>query len=109
MAIYGGYFGAGAGVLVLAVLSAVLEHTLAELTALRSFLLGCANLVAALVFVITGGVSWLHAVPLGAGAVLGAALGPAIMRRVPEGPARIVVALAGVGLAVKLFLDNYYR
>lgn len=108
VAIYGGYFGAGAGVLVLAVLSAVLEHTLAELTALRSFILGCANLVAALVFVVTGGVAWLYAVPLGVGSLLGAALGPWIMRRVPETPARVVVALAGVALAVKLYLD-YYR
>lgn len=107
VAIYGGYFGAGAGVLVLAVLTAVLEHTLAELTALRSFILGCANLVAAVVFAITGGVAWLHALPLGAGSILGAALGPWIMRRVPETPARVVVALAGVALAVKLYLDYY--
>ncbi len=108
VAIYCGYFGAGAGVLVLAVLSAVLEHTLAELTALRSVLLGCANLVAAGIFMATGGVAWAQALALGVGAVAGAALGPWIMRRVPETPARVVVALAGVALAAKLFLD-YYR
>lgn len=108
VAIYCGYFGAGAGVLVPAVLSAVLEHTLAELTALRSVLLGCANLVAAGIFMATGGVAWAQALALGVGAVAGAALGPWIMRRVPETPARVVVALAGVALAAKLFLD-YYR
>lgn len=105
--VYGGYFGAGAGVLVLAVLSAVLEHTLAELTALRTFLLGCANLVAAVIFAVTGGVAWPQAISLGLGAIAGAAMGPSIMRRVPERPARIVVAIAGIGLAVKLFLDYY--
>ncbi len=108
VSVYCGYFGAGAGVLVLAVLTAVLHHSLAELTALRSFLLGCANLVAAVIFMTTGQVSWWHAVPLGLGAIVGAAMGPAIMRRVPETPARIVVALAGVGLAAKLFVDYYF-
>ena len=105
VAVYSGYFGAAAGVLVLAVLSAVMDDGLARLAALRSAIVGSANLVAALVFVATGSVAWRYAIPLGIGAVLGAALGPPIMRRLPETPTRVVIAVGGIVLAAKLYLD----
>jgi uncharacterized membrane protein YfcA len=108
VAVYSGYFGAAAGVLVLAVLSAVMDDSLAKLTALRSAIVGSANTVAAVIFIATGTVAWRYAIPLGIGAVLGATLGPPIMRRLPETSARIVIAAAGIVLAVKLYLD-YYR
>lgn len=104
ISIYGGYFGAGAGTLLTAAFGAVMHDSLARLSALRSVVLGAANGVAALVFITTGRVDWAMAIPLGLGTVAGSALGPPILRRVPEGPLRVVVALAGFGLALDLYL-----
>lgn len=105
VSVYSGYFGAAAGVLVLAVYGAVMDDSFARLTALRSVTVGSANLVAAVIFVGTGDVAWSMVVPLAAGSIVGAALGPAIVRRLPETPLRVVVALAGLVLAVKVYLD----
>lgn len=105
VAVYCGYFGAAAGVLVLAVLSAVMDETLARLTALRSAIVGSANLVAAVIFVATGPVAWRFVIPLTIGTVIGAALGPPILRRLPETPVRVAVAVGGFVLAGTLFWD----
>ena len=104
--VYCGYFGAAAGVLLLATFGAVLPDPLARLAALRSVVVGTANGVAAVVFALTGSVDWSAVLPLGLGAVAGAALGPPLLRRTPETPLRVVVALAGLALAVALHLDR---
>lgn len=105
IAIYGGYFGAGAGVLMLAVLALSVPEPLARLNALKNVGLGAANAVAAAGFVLFGPVRWAAAVPLAAGFLLGGALGPALVRRLPQGPLRVLIAVAGLGLAAKLGLD----
>lgn len=105
VSIYSGYFGAAAGVLVLAVYGAVMDDSFARLTALRAVTVGSANLVAALIFVTTGDVAWSMVIPLAIGSIIGAALGPPVVRRLPETPLRVVVALAGLALAVKVHLD----
>jgi uncharacterized membrane protein YfcA len=104
--VYCGYFGAGAGVLLLATFGAVLPDRMARLAALRSAVVGVANTTAALLFAATGPVAWSAALPLGLGAVVGSALGPPLVRRLPETPLRVGVAVAGLGLAVKLYLDS---
>jgi uncharacterized membrane protein YfcA len=103
--VYCGYFGAGAGVLLMATFGAVFADRLARLAALRSAVAGLANIVAAVLFALTGSVDWAAVLPLGLGAVVGSALGPPLVRRVPETPLRVVIALAGFALAVKLHLD----
>lgn len=103
--VYCGYFGAGAGVLLMATFGAVLTDRLARLSALRSAVAGLANLTAAVIFALTGSVDWSAVLPLGLGAVVGSALGPPLVRRVPETPLRVGIAVAGFGLAVTLYLD----
>lgn len=103
LAVYGGYFGAGAGTLVIATLSLVLSEPLARIAALRAVVLGLANLVATLVFVARGLVEWGAAVPLALGMVVGSAVAPRLMRRLPEVVVRVGIAVAGLGLAVFLF------
>lgn len=103
--VYCGYFGAAAGVLLLATFGAVLPEPLARLSALRSVVVGTANGVAAVIFALTGTVDWTAVLPLALGAVAGSALGPPLLRRVPETPLRVVVALAGFALAVTLYLN----
>jgi uncharacterized membrane protein YfcA len=105
--IYGGYFGAAAGVLLLALLLAATPETLARCNALKNVVLGLANLVAAAVFVIFGSVSWSAAAPLALGLLVGGRIGPVIVRHSPARILRVVIAVAGVGLAIRLGIDAY--
>ena len=105
--IYGGYFGAAAGILLLALLLALTDDTLAQIGAARNLLLGLANAVASIVFIIYGTVSWLAAIPLAVGFFIGGRVGPVIARKAPAGPLRVVIALAGLGLALDLAWRAY--
>ncbi len=102
--VYGGYFGAGVGVIALAILAARTSEPIAITNAVKNVATGTSNLAAVLVFVVVADVDWTAALLLGAGAVVGAACGPWVVRRVPEKPFRIAVAIAGLGLAVSLAL-----
>ncbi len=105
--IYGGYFGAAAGVLLLALILAAKPDTLARCNALKNVVLGLANLVAAVVFAVFGSVNWIAAAPLAVGLLIGGRIGPIVVRHSPARALRVVIALAGVGLAVYLGLDAY--
>jgi uncharacterized membrane protein YfcA len=105
--IYGGYFGAAAGVLLLAVLLATTADTLARVSALRNVVLALANGVAAIGFILFGPVVWWAAVPLGVGFLIGGRLGPIVVRHAPADALRVVIALAGLVLASYLGLDAY--
>ena len=102
VAIYCGYFGAAAGVLMLALLSAIWAQSLARSNAAKNLATGAANLIAAVLFAFTGKVDWPAAVALCAGSVIGAWIGPALVRRLPATPLRIAIAVAGLVLAVVL-------
>jgi uncharacterized membrane protein YfcA len=104
--VYGGYFGAAAGVLMLAVLTLMLAgQSLARTNAAKNVAVGAANLAATAVFAVRGQVHWTAAVALAAGSLVGGWTGPAVVRRVPAGPLRLLIAVGGLGLAVKLALD----
>jgi uncharacterized membrane protein YfcA len=105
--VYGGYFGAGAGVMLLAVLLFATGDTMPRSNAVKNVVLGLANGIAALAFVFFGPVDWLVVVPLGLGLLIGGRLGPVVVRRSPAGPLRLVIAAMGLGLAVKLGIDAY--
>jgi uncharacterized protein len=106
VAVYGGYFGAAAGVLLLALL-VTLGESLVRASALKNVLLGAANLVAAVGFAVFGPVAWLTALPLTAGLFVGNWVGPALARRLPVRVMRVGIAVAGLGLAAKLAWDAY--
>ena len=105
VAVYSGYFGAAAGVLMLAVLSVASHETLARVSAAKNVVTGMANAVAAIIFALIGPVHWVAALALASGSLAGGWLGPAVVRRVPAGPLRVAIAVAGLGLAVKLAVD----
>lgn len=102
--LYGGYFGAAAGVMILALLLATTEKSLPVANAAKNLLLGVANATAATGFVFFADVRWAAVLPLGMGCLVGGALGPAALRRLPPNPVRIVIAVLGFALAVKLAL-----
>jgi len=103
--VYGRYFGAAAGVLMLALLALSVAEPLAQLNALKNATLGLANAVAAVGFALFGPVRWTAALPLAAGFLVGGGLGPALVRRLPAERLRVLVALLGLGVAVKLGFD----
>jgi uncharacterized membrane protein YfcA len=105
--VYGGYFGAAAGVLMLALVLIGLPVSLARGNALKAVLLGVANGVAAVGFVLLGVVEWWAVPPLAAGVLVGGWCGPAVVRRMPAAPLRVGIALAGLGLAVGLAVSAY--
>jgi uncharacterized membrane protein YfcA len=105
--IYGGYFGAAAGVLMLAMFLLVTGEGVPRSNALKNVVLGVANSVAAIGYAFFADVDWLAVLPLGIGFLAGASLGPAVVRRVPQTALRRAVAVAGLGLAVHLGIDAF--
>ena len=105
--VYGGYFGAGAGVMLLALLLLTTGEPLPRCNAVKNVVLGLANGVAAVGFAIFGPVRWSVVLPLGLGLLVGGRIGPVIVRRSPARMLRAVVAVAGLGLAIKLGYDTY--
>jgi uncharacterized membrane protein YfcA len=103
--IYSGYFGAAAGVIMLAILSAMSSESLARVNAAKNLISGASNAVAAVVFAVIGPVHWVAAAALAAGSLAGGWMGPWAVRRLPATPLRTAIALAGLGLAVKLAID----
>ncbi len=107
VAIYGGYFGAASGVVLLAILLRVLTVPLAASNAMKNLLLGLSNLVASLVFVSALPVRWADALPLAVGFLVGGRLGPLAVRRLPALALRVGISCAGAGLAVHLAMSAY--
>lgn len=107
VAVYTGYFGAAGGVLVLAVLTALLDLPLARTIAIKNVISAVANAVAALAFALFGPVDWTAVAPLALGFFAGGWIGPGLVRRLPAGPLRVFIALCGLGIAVKLGIDAY--
>lgn len=108
VAVYVGYFGAAAGVLLLVVLGAMISEPLVRVNAIKNAVSGLANTVAAVCFTIFGDVRWEMVAPLAAGFLIGGWTGPKIARRMPAEAFRVLVSLGGIGLAVKLGLDVYH-
>jgi uncharacterized membrane protein YfcA len=107
VAMYVGYFGAAAGVMLLVVLSTMIEESLVKVNAVKNALSGMANAMAAVCFALFGDVRWTLVAPLAAGFLIGGWIGPKIARKVPAGAFRMFVSLCGIGLAVKLGISAY--
>jgi uncharacterized protein len=103
---YSGYFGAGAGVLIIAMLLLFVEPDLPRANALKNVLLTIADILPGLIFAVAGPVSWRAAIPLAVGASVGGAIGPRVTRRVPHRILRVVVATMGLGLATWLVVSQ---
>jgi uncharacterized protein len=103
--IYGGYFGAAAGILMLALLGCLLPGSLLRINALKTVVLGLANVIAAVAFVAFGEVTWWAVFPLTAGLLVGNWSGPWLLRRLAPSGLRLCIALAGYGLATSYLYD----
>jgi hypothetical protein len=103
-AMYGGYFGAAQGVLLLGILGIGLPVTLYQANALKNVITLTINAVAAVYFMFAADVAWTAVGIIAAGSILGGIVGSRYGRRVPAGPLRLLIAAIGIGVAVVLLV-----
>jgi uncharacterized membrane protein YfcA len=100
--VYGGYFGAAQGILLLAILGLAVDDDLQRVNALKVILAGLVNLVAGLVFVFAAHVAWAAAGLIAGGSTLGGILGARAGRRLPPTALRIVIIVVGIFAIIRL-------
>lgn len=107
VAIYSGYFGAGAGTLALAMLDAAKIGPFHKINALKTLIGTGANISASVVFIIQGAVDWPAAIMLCIGCFIGGYIAPPITRKIPANIMRAAAVIAGIILTVDLGLKTY--
>ena len=107
-AIYGGYFGAGLGIILLAVLGLLLNDTLTHLNVLKQIISFSANLAAASLFVFSGKVVWSVALVMMAGALLGGTFGGRLAGRVKPNTLRWIVVTIGFIVGMIYLVKTYF-
>jgi uncharacterized protein len=100
--IYGGYFGAAQGVLVIGLLGTFLDEPMQRINGAKNVLVGVVNGVAAVVYVIFAHVSWIIVLLIAVGSTLGGLLGARVGRRLPATALRIFIVVIGVIASVRL-------
>ena len=103
--VYGGYFGAAQGVLLMAILGIGVDDHLQRHNATKNVLAGLVNTVAALVFILVADVNWTVAGVIAVGAVIGGVIGSTVGRRLPEPVLRGVIVVVGVAALLMFVLD----
>lgn len=107
VAIYSGYFGAGAGTMALAVLDAAKIGPFHKINALKTLIGTGANISASVVFIIQGAVDWPAAIMLCIGCFIGGYIAPPITRKIPANIMRAAAVIAGIILTIDLGLKIY--
>jgi uncharacterized protein len=100
--VYGGYFGAAQGILLLSILGLAIDDDLQRVNALKVVLAGAVNLLAALVFVLFADVAWAPAGLIAGGSALGGIIGARQARRLSPIALRVVIVVVGILAIVKL-------
>nr|WP_042184385.1 sulfite exporter TauE/SafE family protein [Kibdelosporangium sp. MJ126-NF4]CEL16262.1 membrane protein, putative [Kibdelosporangium sp. MJ126-NF4]CTQ94186.1 membrane protein, putative [Kibdelosporangium sp. MJ126-NF4] len=103
--IYGGYFGAAQGVLLVGMLGILIDERLQRLNALKNVLTAGVNLVAGIVFVAIAEIDWQVVLLIAAGSTVGGILGAKIGRRLPPTVLRGVIVVVGLVAVTKLLID----
>jgi uncharacterized membrane protein YfcA len=103
VSVYSGYFGAGSGVMFLAIVL-FFEARVPQANAIKNVVVTVTSAAAAVVLMVTGPVPWAAVLPLAAGLLVGGALGPMVVRRLPGRVVRWTAAALGFVLAIYLWL-----
>jgi uncharacterized membrane protein YfcA len=109
VAVYGGYFGAGIGILMLAVLGFLGLSDIHAANGIKNFFAMCINGVAAAYFIIRGAVDWRAAIVMIAGAIAGGYAGAGFARRIGRARARAAVVVIGILVAAILLVEQARR
>ncbi len=100
--VYGGYFGAAQGILLLSILGLAINDDLQRINALKVVLAGLVNLVAGVIFAIVAHVAWGAAGLIAAGSILGGIIGARQGRRLSPVALRAVIVVVGIAAIVRL-------
>jgi hypothetical protein len=100
--VYGGYFGAAQGVLLIGLMGVAFTDTMLRINAVKNVLAGLVNGIAAVVFIIATHIDWGAAGLIACGAILGGQVGARIGRKLPPWGLRVVIVCVGVAALVKL-------
>lgn len=101
-AIYGGYFGAAMGVILISTLNVMVEDSLQRLNGLKNVLAGLISLAAAVYFIIFAHVAWEAAIILAGSSIVGGWLGASVGRRLSPTVLKWIIVVGGVAAVVKL-------
>ena len=104
IAIYGGYFGGGIGILMLATLAMMGMENIHMMNGLKTLLTACINGVAVITFILAGAVVWLPALVMVVGAVIGGYGGAYYARKIEQKWVRLFVMVVGFGLTLYFFI-----
>jgi len=107
VAVYGGYFGGGIGIMNLAMLAAMGMTDIHDMNALKVVLGGVINGVATVTFVITGAIVWPQAIVMTVGAILGGYFAAHYAQKLPQSWIRAFVILVGAAMTVYFFVLGY--
>ena len=107
LGVYGGYFGGGVGIMMMAVWSLLSERTLKSFNAPRTLLVSAANTIAVLIFIGAQSVVWRETLVMLVGATLGGYCGALIGRRAPAGVVRVGTLLVSVSITLAFFARAY--
>jgi uncharacterized protein len=102
--VYGGYFGAAQGVLLMALFGIFLDDELQRLNAVKNVLAGLVNAIAAVIFVVASEVAWDAALVIAVGSTIGGQLGGMYGRRLSPAVLRGIIVVVGVTAAVRLIV-----
>jgi uncharacterized membrane protein YfcA len=108
VAVYGGYFGAGIGILMLAGLSFAGLDDIHQMNGLKVLLQTVINGVASVIFLFSPDVKWSLALPMAAVAIVGGFFGITLARRIPQTPLRMTILLIGIALTAAYFVKTYH-
>lgn len=100
--VYGGYFGAGQGILLIAILGLTLDDELHRVVALKNVCAGLVNLIAGIVFILVADVDWRVVALIAVGSTAGGLLGARIGRRLPAPALRVVIVVVGIAAMLQL-------
>ena len=104
LGVYGGYFGAAQGVLMIAIIGIGVAESLQRLNALKNVLVAVANGISGLIFALVADVDWKIAALIAVGATIGGLLGARIGRRLPPIVLRGIIVVVGVTALVAFLL-----
>jgi hypothetical protein len=105
--VYGGYFGAAQGVILIALLAIFVDDDLQRLNGTKNVLAMVVNTVASVLFIIFSTLSWSVVGLIAAGSIIGGQVGARIGRRLPAGVLRWVIVVVGLVVACVLFAEWY--
>lgn len=100
--VYGGYFGAAQGILLMSILGAIYDETIQKLNAVKMMLGVAANFAAGVIFIVRGGIAWEAAGAIAFGSIIGGQLGAHIGRRLPANVYRAVIVVVGIIAIIKI-------